>query len=260
MKAKLWTLFFGTTLVVALFHQSLKAEDTAPPAASNVFLDEGDADYEMPKTDAGVDTKATDTKTAAKKASHKVKDAQNTRVPAAAADDEDDDKSTAGTKGDTFDQMQNPEAAAPAAEKKSPSKAKKPEDLSKTTPESKALAAKFPVKNLKDIIQEAQKAASSLSAPKAAAPKAATVKEVVEKEEAPAAKAAPSRKTASVQFKSGFKSTKDGECVMYADADKTSTQVLVVKGSKKLWVEQNGDWYKAYHKKGSGFLPAECFE
>ena len=242
MKAKLWTLFFGTTIVVSLFHHSLKAEDAAPPAASNVFLDEGDADYEMPKTD-GTDATAADTKTAAKKTSHKANEAKNPRVPAAAAEDEDDDKSTAGTKGDAFDQMQNPEAAAPSTEKKSPSKAKKPEDLSKTAPEPKALAAKLPPKDLKNIVKEAQKAVSAPEAPKSAA-----------------VKAAPARKTASVQFKSGFKSTKDGECVMYADADKTSTQVLVVKGSKKLWVEQNGDWYKAYHKKGSGFLSAECFE
>lgn len=234
MKTKFWILTCGTALAVSFFHQSLKADESAPPAATNVFLDEGEADYEMPKVDATTD--AAETKSAAKKTNSKIKEAKNPRVPA--NEDEDDDKSTAGTKGDAFDQMQNPEASAPALEKKQPAKVKKTQDVSKTTIEPKVLAAKLPSKNLKDIVQDAQKIATQPASPKAS----------------------PTRKVASTQFTSGFKSTKDGDCVMYADADKTSTQVLVVKGSKKLWVEQNGDWYKAYHKKGSGFLPAECFE
>ena len=221
MNAKFWILVFGTAFAVFIFHHALRAEE-APAPASNVFLDEGEADYEMPKADGD---KESNTKVTSKK--NKKKDVKNPRVPAA-KDDDDDDRAVTGTKGDAFDQMQNPEAAQVPAEKKVPAKAtKKSEDLSAA-----------PVLPKKTVASKPESSSQEVAAP------AATTKRV----------------PASSPFKQGFKSTKDGDCVMYAEADKTSAQILVVKGSKKLWVEESGEFFKAFHKNGSGYLPAECFE
>ena len=235
MKAKLWILVFGTAFAVFIFHHALRAEES-PSAASNVFLDEGEADYEMPKVDAdkNADVK-TETKVTSKKS--KKKEPKSPRVPAAKEDD-DDDKAATGTKGDAFDQMQNPEAAQVPAEKKVPAKAnKKSEDLSAA-----------PALPKKTVALKSEPTSSEVAAPAAMT--------ILMKP----TQASTTRVPASSSFKQGFKSTKEGDCVMYADADKTSAQVLVVKGSKKLWVEESGEFFKAYHKKGSGYLPAECFE
>ncbi len=236
MNAKLWIVIFGTAFAVFIFHHALRAEEKSSGGASNVFLDEGEADYEMPRVEIDkLPEAAPENKVSAKKS--KGKDSKKPRVPA--TNEEDDDQAATGTKGDAFDQMQNPEAAqAPAAEKKTPAKVlKKSEDMSKAeNPDGKM----------------------------------ATNTEVVPTEEPPAAelqvkmkpkpKQEAERGSASVQFKQGFKTTNGGDCVMYADTDKASPQILVVKGAKKLWVEQTGDWYKAFHKKGSGFLSQECFQ
>ncbi len=233
MKTKLWIVILSAVFTIFIFHHALRAED-ALPAASNAFLDEGDADFEMPKLEAEKSTEVdADSKISAKK--KKKKDAKTPRVPAAQLDD--DDKSATGTKGDAFDQMQNPEAAqAPLHEKKVPTKAsKKSEDLSQA-------------QNLKGKIA----ATNEVVTPEVVTPAAIEIKMKP--------KSKSKRQTASVQFSQGFKSTNGGECIMYADPDKSSPQILVVKGAKKLWVEQKGEWFKAFHKSGSGFLSADCFQ
>lgn len=243
MNAKLWIVIFGAAFAVFIFHHALRA-DEKPQAASNVFLDEGEADYEMPKTEADKGADATTENKVSSKKTKKNEGGKNPRVPAANLGEEDDDQAGTGTKGDAFDQMQNPEAAhAPAPEKKAPVKnLKNSKDLTQNQKANKKLAS--------------AKQAETLEMAQASAPQAAPKAEMEIKMKP---KSTGHRKLASAPFKQGFKETNGGDCVMYTGADKTSAQILVIKGSKKLWVEQNGDWYKAYHKKGAGFISAECF-
>lgn len=236
MRTKYWILVSAATLSVGLFHQNLSAEgQTAEPAA---FMDEGEADFEMPKAQV---TEAKPTK----EVKHKASKARGV------ANDEDDDKAAAATKGDAFDQLQMPAdgAAAEVPEAKAPVKAKKSKKLSQAAPvESAPEAAPASV--------DPQVTEHQVQAPVVAPPTESPTDVVAPKK----VKAAQKHTVASAGFTQGFKTTRSGDCAMYESADKTSSQILVVKGSKKLWVEQDGEWFKAYHKKGSGYLAAECFE
>jgi hypothetical protein len=238
MKTKYCILVSAVTLSIGLFHQKLSAEETAAPAS--VFMDEGEADFEMPKAQV---TEAKPTKEVKHKASKS----------RGVANDEDDDKAAAATKGDAFDQLQIPAdgAAAELPEAKAPAKQKNSKKLSQAVKVEAAPEA-APA-SVDPQVTEHQVEAPTLAAPTDTS--------------APTEVSAPKEKhhakkhsLASAGFTQGFKTTKSGDCAMYETADKTSSQILVVKGSKKLWVEQDGEWFKAYHKKGSGYLAAECFE
>ena len=192
MNKKFLVLVSGAVLAVALFHQHLSAEDANAPV--NAFMDEGNSDFEMPKPEV-----------------HKPHEAKKAR---SVASEEDDDNVATGTKGDAFDQIQAPGAAATVQAPAEPNA-----DM------ATSLENKLPAK---------------------AAAKSKRAK--------------PEAQASDSTFTRGFKTTKDGDCVMYEAPDKSTTQILVVKGAKKLWVEQEGDWLKAFHKKGSGYLAADCFE
>jgi len=157
------------------------------------------------------------------------------------ASQDDEDASATATKGDAFDQIQNPES--PTAGKKADS------DVSKALKES--LDGTKENTSTDAATEGADQPSDDSVTPAPSSSKHANLPK----------KAAHQRKSAST-FKQGFKTTKeDGECVMYSSADKSSSQILTVKGAKKLWVEQDSDeWFKAYHKKGSGFLSTDCFE
>ncbi len=224
MSLKNWILISASTLAIGIFHQPLLADE----APATVFMDEGEADFEMPKVEV-TESKVTKPKAAAK-----------TR---GVANDDDEDKAATGTKGDAYDQLQMPqEDAASAPEKKEPTKThKKVKDV------TQAPKVQEPVSDAPATASADPQATEHQPEPMATEPAAA-----------PAKKVKASKKVAAAG--GGFRKTKDGDCVMYEAADKTSSQILVVKGSKKLWVEPEGEWFKAFHKKGSGYLAAECFE
>jgi hypothetical protein len=251
---KLWILIFGTAFIVFLFHHALQAQEATAPST---FMDEGESDFEMPKAQVTNTEDAEVKPTTKKKKVGKAKSA----APAREVANDDDDAGATGTKNDAYDKpLVNPSEATQSAN---------------TSADANGTAVAAPTE--KPVLPK------KLPAPKKAKPKVAAEPPVPAAEpgstgddaaadgvtpapgadamavSAPVAKKTKARKSASV-FTQGFKTTKDGDCAMYESADATSQQILTVKGSKKLWVEQEGEFFKAYHKKGSGYMPAECFE
>jgi hypothetical protein len=65
---------------------------------------------------------------------------------------------------------------------------------------------------------------------------------------------------AKASGKGRFKTTAS-DCEMHADASAESAKVLDVAAGKKLWVEPAGEgWFKAFRKRGEGYLAASCFK
>jgi len=68
-----------------------------------------------------------------------------------------------------------------------------------------------------------------------------------------------SKKSRGVASKEGFRLLK-ADCEMHESPSSDSPVLLTVKGSRKLWVENQGDgWLKGFRKSGHGYMSEDCF-
>lgn len=190
---------------------------------NSVFMDEGDSDFEMPKFEPAKTNSQSKTKA-------------TTSSKRKTASDEDDDTPKASTKGDAFDQMKTEDSTA--AENSPDKSSVKMNEVTTDDKKSEETLSQKSKKSEKKTDKKSSKKPTK---------KHDSVDSVAKIE------------TDSSQ-KSGFKLLKSANCNMYREPSDDSTILLSVKGPKKLWVEyENENWFKAFHKKGNGYLSASCF-